>query len=962
MLRSATFVIMAFMCFVHAFGIGYVKVRNFPKEAYAGGSQNWALVQDSVGKIYAGNRDGMLVYDGERWKKYYLPNYTTVRSLMFDQSDGRIYAGGSEEFGYFEPDAASGMLLYTSLLDCFPATRPGFSEIWRIYKAGENIWFQADNYLFCYHDGSLRIYPADGRISASSLIGRDIYIALEDGRVMKMANGVFAELNKSDILRGKKVTAILPVGSSGALLIGTSMDGLYRFDGDEVRPYQSDVNQFLRSNQLFCASASGNSILFGTVNSGAVWLDLATGRATYINKETGLQNNTVLNASFDRMGNLWLCLDNGLDYAMINSPVTSLVSRNSSIGAGYASMLVGGRMIFGTNQGLYSTPYPYPPSPVPDPMLRELQGQIWSINPTAHGVLVASDAGIYVYASGGSSHVEGSRGAYKAIPVPGHPDLVLASTYESFRLLKFENGKWRDDGAVGGYADINGSFVFGSDGSVWMPHWRKGIYRLKFDPDSRTFVSSRLFSTDDGFPTSQNNTVAEFDGQIVFSTQYGFYKFDEKSKKPIVPDNELNEAFAGQRNGLLQNLPDGSLALVDFSGIYIASRRADGTISVRRASTGSLRDELIPGYTHINYISPSELVVSTQDGFTAVNPQQFEASSWMPQPMFSAVLVNRDSVVYASSTLPRGSAALKLPYELNSVRFEFAYPDFTVGAGVEYSSYLENYEADWTPFSADAVREYTRLAEGDYTMRLRVRDIATGEMRQASICLRIDPPWFRTPLAKALYALGAILFLGLLVGFIRKWAENARRKLELRKESELQALRAKSEQEAIVKDYEIASLKTEQLEQDIKHKSQELSSTAMNLIRKNEMLSDIAAQISNIQKLAAAENSRAAVQRQLAKIRSSIESSISGDNDWNAFNKNFDIVYGDYTKRLLEIHPNLSPADKRLCCYIRMGLSSKEIAPLINISCKSVEMARYRLRKKISLPAETSLTEYLTNL
>lgn len=64
----------------------------------------------------------------------------------------------------------------------------------------------------------------------------------------------------------------------------------------------------------------------------------------------------------------------------------------------------------------------------------------------------------------------------------------------------------------------------------------------------------------------------------------------------------------------------------------------------------------------------------------------------------------------------------------------------------------------------------------------------------------------------------------------------------------------------------------------------------------------------------------------------------------------------------MERHPTLTAADKRLCCYIKMGLLSKEIAPLINISYKSVEMARYRLRKKIDLPPETTLTDYLCNL
>lgn len=74
-----------------------------------------------------------------------------------------------------------------------------------------------------------------------------------------------------------------------------------------------------------------------------------------------------------------------------------------------------------------------------------------------------------------------------------------------------------------------------------------------------------------------------------------------------------------------------------------------------------------------------------------------------------------------------------------------------------------------------------------------------------------------------------------------------------------------------------------------------------------------------------------------------------------------DIVYGDYTRRLQDTYPQLTSSDIRLCCYIKMGLSSKEIAPLINISFKSVEMARYRLRKKLGLETSTSLSDYLSS-
>lgn len=207
-----------------------------------------------------------------------------------------------------------------------------------------------------------------------------------------------------------------------------------------------------------------------------------------------------------------------------------------------------------------------------------------------------------------------------------------------------------------------------------------------------------------------------------------------------------------------------------------------------------------------------------------------------------------------------------------------------------------------------------------------------------------------------LLAADAVLML------MRRWMRRSQRRIELRKEKEMQELRLEAEREALRKDYEIAALKSEQLEHDVRHKSSELSNTTMNLIRKNEILNEIAGKITKIQDQISADDASPVLRRQLQKIQISIRENISHDDDWKNFTRNFDIVYENYTKRLMELHPNLTAADQRLCCYIRMQLSSKEIAPLVNISYKSVEMARYRLRKKMQLSPDIALTDYLFNL
>jgi DNA-binding CsgD family transcriptional regulator len=83
------------------------------------------------------------------------------------------------------------------------------------------------------------------------------------------------------------------------------------------------------------------------------------------------------------------------------------------------------------------------------------------------------------------------------------------------------------------------------------------------------------------------------------------------------------------------------------------------------------------------------------------------------------------------------------------------------------------------------------------------------------------------------------------------------------------------------------------------------------------------------------------------------------DDTWEHFAHHFDKVHTDFLVVLKNRYPDLTASELRLCAYLRMNLSNKEIAQLINISVRGVEIARYRLRKKLGLAKETNLFEFL---
>jgi DNA-binding CsgD family transcriptional regulator len=123
-------------------------------------------------------------------------------------------------------------------------------------------------------------------------------------------------------------------------------------------------------------------------------------------------------------------------------------------------------------------------------------------------------------------------------------------------------------------------------------------------------------------------------------------------------------------------------------------------------------------------------------------------------------------------------------------------------------------------------------------------------------------------------------------------------------------------------------------------------------------LNAVKEELSNIANLLNSESNKAKI-RQLQR---KIDRDISNEKYFKVFDSYFDDVHQDFLKRLKEKHPELSPKELRLCAYIRMNISSKEIASLLNISIRGVEVSRYRLRKKMGLERETNLTEYILKL
>ena len=294
-----------------------------------------------------------------------------------------------------------------------------------------------------------------------------------------------------------------------------------------------------------------------------------------------------------------------------------------------------------------------------------------------------------------------------------------------------------------------------------------------------------------------------------------------------------------------------------------------------------------------------------------------------------------------------------LPYTNNALRFSFASTDFESQKDIQFATKLEGFDENWSIWSTKSEKDFTNLNAGDYRFLVKAKSMLEQESKIASFSFSIAPPWYASLGAKAFYAFLGFLFLTGLILVPRRQFQAEKAQLESAKEEqELAHLKVVAQNEQ-----KIMSLKNQQLEIKIGYKNKELAMSTMHLVQRSKLIQQLK---DTIQKVAKNTNDQAAA-KELKKIDRLLNENTQLSEGWDQFAHHFDQVHIDFLQKVREKYPQLTANDEKLCAYLRMNLSTKEMAPLMNISIRGVEVARYRLRKKIGIDSAVNLNEFMLN-
>jgi len=940
--------------------IGVPYVQNYTKSTYLSGNQNWSITRDEKGVMYFGNSEGLLSFDGRNWQLYPMPNHIIVRAVAAD-GNGRIYVGGFGELGYWSYNK-NGNFFYTSLTRLIQKKFALADEIWKISTVGRKVLFQSFSSIYIYENGKI-----SGPVKASAPflfmynVSNRVFIEVISKGLYELKAQKLAFINGSEVLAGAGgVLSILPF-SDTSYIIGTAKKGLFLYDGHVVKPWLNQADSFLTTYQL----NNGTIVLdkyfaFGTILNGIVIIDRAGNIVQHINKSSGLQNNTVLSLFADEEQSFWTGLDNGIDRIELNSPLYFYFDKTGKFGTVYSSIIYNDKIYLGTNQGLFYSKLPAVSGSFQSfdfQFVPESQGQVWNLSLLDGQLLCGHNEGTFVLSDNLIRKISSVNGGWVIKELYNEPGLLLQGTYTGLVVYKKDNrGKWEFARRIKNFSEPSRYVEADSRGNIWVSHAYKGVYKLVPDRSFDRILVSKYYDGRNGLPGSYNVNVFNLEHHIVFSSDSGFYVYDDITDR-FSKYNQLNSLLGSfsTSNKIIEAadkkywfINHGRVALVDFS------RSGKASIDSNRLSM--LDGRMVQYYENISRIGKSMYLISVDDGFAIFNEDiNLESRN---KPRLAKVLIrkveNITDKVYTITENGSISRELRLPYSQNNIRISFALPYYRQ-AKVKYQYFLKGYSGQWSEWSTQTQKDFTNLSNGSYEFKVRAVVDGMVTPNEAVFEFVILPPWYKSNWAIIFYILlhiCLILFLRYLYLLkLKKHQEKIQAKLQQEKEEYLR-------HEVVVNEQKIVTLKNAQLQADLASKSRELANSVTNIVYKNELLQKIKEEIYALKDSSGKKLS----EEQLRKIQKVIDEGMTDESDWNLFEKSFNEAHENFFKKLKAKHPDIVPNDLKLCAYLRMNMSSKEIASLLNISLRGVEIRRYRLRKKLNVEHDKNLVEFLLEL
>jgi AraC family chitin signaling transcriptional activator len=885
-------------------------VENYNKSDYQGDNQIWNVAQGNDNAMYFANNYYLLRYDGVKWEKNSLPNKTIIRSIMVDGD--RIYSGSYKEFGYWY--RKNGKMIYVSISDTSKVfDESDNEEVWKIFKFNGKIYFQSFNGLFQYDGKIIKKSKFEFLVSYCFPVGNELLVASVENGVYKMKNSKFEKIEGWSVLENNVIHAIEK--HQNKTYFFTKKNGVYVEDNGALKEWQSPLNSILKAANINVAKfIKNNKLIIGTANKGVYIFDLNSGAYKNINRNNVLMNNSILSIGLDKENDLWLGLDNGIAHVEVNSPISIFYDNSGVLGSVYSVASTPKGYLMASNHGVFK----YEDKVLS--LIPNTQGQAWNISKVNNKYLIGHNEGTFVYENGLFSKLSIINGGWN-LAKSSINNSYLQATYSGVIIYNDTN-------------DLNQKIILkgilkpikyvaqNRKNEIWAADNNRGLYRILYN-DAYETTSIKNVTQLSKIKNDFGVKIFEFRNEVLFLINKSFYTYNSITNQ--LEQNELfNTNFKNASN--IVSIDENHFLILQeglLYHIYANENKFIRNIIQEKYYKGKIINDNVKVFkNNENYL------LNLDDGFISLqlNYANKKASNINVEAFVNNNLIKNNS---------------KIPYN-TELRIHILSGVF--GATRPNLFYKVNGLKEFIPVKEGLII-LNNLNSGSNEITVYLHDGLNYD-KVSNFRFLVSKPWYFSPWMILLYfvVIGVILYLYYKWNKMRYIQKLELRDEELKHQKKILEMELKAENELNIQEYQ-----KHILELELQTKSTEVAGKSLSIAKQSEM-------IENIQSIL---DSDMDFNKLKSEIKKAIKINAVNKHEWETFETNLNQIHNEFIINLCKKFPNLTSKDIKLCIYLKMNLSSKEIAPMMNISFRGVELHRYRLRKKLNLVQDENLSKFL---
>ena len=664
----------------------------------------------------------------------------------------------------------------------------------------------------------------------------------------------------------------------------------------------------------FCQIACVNFVFFYLIVSNKNYL---VGSFKNINRNNVLMNNSILSIGQDKENDLWLGLDNGIAHIEVNSPISIFYDSSGILGSVYSVASIPKGYLMASNHGIFK----YEEKQLS--LIPNTQGQAWNISKIKNKYLVGHNEGNFIYENGLF---------YKLNVINGGWNLVKSSINNSYLQATYSGVVIYNNAD-----DLNQKIVVkgllkpikyvaqNRKNEIWAADNNKGLYRILYN-DAYQTTNIENVTQRSKIANDFGVKIFEFRSEILFLIDNSWYTYNS-----INNQLEGNELF----NTNFKNASD--IVAIDENNFMVLE---DGLLYHVYANENNFiknsiqekyyKGKIINGNLKV-FKNNDSYFLNLDDGFISLQLKykNKQTTNIKIEAFNDYMLVENKSKINHNSELRihvisgiYGATRPDLFYKINGTQ-EF----IPIKEGLIILNNLSSGSHEVTIYANDGLH-YNKVSNFQFI---------------------VAKAWYFSFWMILVYfiVVGLILYLYYKWNKIKYIQKLKLQEEELKHQKKILEMELKAENELNVQEYE-----KHILELELQSKSSEVAGKSLSIAKQSEM-------IENIQGILDTETD---FNKLKSEIKKAIKINAVNKHEWETFETNLNQIHNEFIINLTKKYPNLTSKDIKLCVYLKMNLSSKEIAPMMNISFRGVELHRYRLRKKLNLVQDENLSKFLLSL